>query len=108
LAHPKKLGGYKNIGAFKIFGGYQNLGASKIFGGCQNLGVSKIFGGCQNLGASKIFGAYRNIGTAGKVGRPAEELPYCLGSAEAATADFSQAPLMVSFSSLLMFSIADM
>jgi hypothetical protein len=39
LAHPKKLGGYKNIGAFKIFGGYQNLGASKIFGGCQNLGT---------------------------------------------------------------------
>jgi hypothetical protein len=29
-------------------------------------------------------------------------LPYCLGSAESATADFSHAPLMVSFSSLQM------
>jgi hypothetical protein len=42
-----------------------------------------------------------NVGAAGKVGGPAEELPYCLGSAESATSDFSQAPLMVSFSSLI-------
>ncbi len=33
---------------------------------------------------------------------PAEELPYCLGSAESATDDSSLVPLMVSFSSLLM------
>jgi hypothetical protein len=46
--------------------------------------------------------AAANVGTAGKVVRPAEELPYCLGSAESATADFSHAPLMVSFSSLQM------
>jgi hypothetical protein len=31
-----------------------------------------------------------------------KKLPYCLGSAESATADFSHAPLMVSFSSLQM------
>ncbi len=37
-----------------------------------------------------------------KVVGPAEELPYCLGSAESATADLSHAPLMVSFSSLQM------
>jgi hypothetical protein len=43
-----------------------------------------------------------NDGAVGKVGGPAEELPSCLGSAESATADFSQAPLMVSWSSLLM------
>jgi hypothetical protein len=45
----KKLGGYKNIGAFKIFGGYQNLGASKIFGGCQNLGASKSLADAKTL-----------------------------------------------------------
>ncbi len=43
-----------------------------------------------------------NVGAAGKVVRPAEELPDCLGSAKSATADFSHAPLMVSFSSLQM------
>jgi hypothetical protein len=46
------------------------------------------------------LGTYRNVGVAGKVGGPTEELSYCLGSAE--SADFSQALLMVSFSSLLM------
>ncbi len=46
----------KNIGAPKL-GGYKNIGAFKIFGGCQNLGASKIFGRCQNLGAWKKLGA---------------------------------------------------
>ncbi len=36
------------------------------------------------LGASKILGIHRNVGAAGKVGGLAEELPYCLGSAESA------------------------
>jgi len=39
-----------------------------------------------------------NVGAAGKVVGPAD----CLGSAKSATADFSHAPLMVSFSSLQM------
>jgi hypothetical protein len=77
---------------------YKNIGASKKPGRYKNIGAFKIFGECQNLGASKIFGSYRNVGAAGKVGRPAEELPL----AKSATADFSQALLMVSFSSLLM------
>ncbi len=42
------------------------------------------------------------MGPAGKVGGPAEELLYCLGSAESVTDDFSQAPQIVLFSSLLM------
>ncbi len=36
--------------------------------------------------------------------RPTEELPYCLGSAEYSTADFSLDPLMSTFSSLLMLN----
>jgi hypothetical protein len=62
----------------------------------------KIFGGCQNLGVQKKILEPTHVGAAGKVGGPAEELPYCLGSSESAPADFSQAPLMVLFSSLLM------
>jgi hypothetical protein len=36
---------------------------------------------------------------------PSEELPYCLGLAESATADFSLVPLMSMFSSLLMMNL---
>ncbi len=59
----------------------------------------QVLGGCQKLGP------WRNIGAAGKVGGPAEELSYCLGSAESATADFSPVPLMSTFSSLSMLNL---
>jgi hypothetical protein len=92
---------YKNIGASKKLGGYKNIGASKIFGECQNLGAPKNFWRLQKCWCTGKLGA-RQCWSSRKVGGPAEELPYCLGSAESATADFSQAPLMVSFSSFLM------
>ncbi len=87
-----------NIGAAKYI---QNIGASKIFGGCQ------IFGRCQILAVAKSLANAKSLAdakslAAGKVGRDAEEPPNCLGSAESAAADFSQALLMVSYSSVLM------
>ncbi len=82
---------YKNIGASKNLGTYKNIGAS------QNLGAYKTLAHGKNYASA-------NVGAAGKVGRDAEEwrIALLLGSAESAAADFSQAPLMVSFSSLLM------
>ncbi len=56
------------------------------------------------LGAWKNVGVHGNVDTAGKLGGPAEELPYCLGSTESATAEFSLVPLISTFSSLLMLN----
>ncbi len=79
----------------------KNLAHPKSFADGKNLAPGKILASTGMLGHRKNETS-ANVGAAGKVGGPAEELPYCLGSAESATADFSLVPLMVSFSSLLM------
>jgi hypothetical protein len=81
----------------------KTLAHPKIFGQCPNLGASQNLWRMAKLWSRKKILAPANVGAAGKVGGPTEELPYCLGLAESATADFSQAPLMVLFSSLLMW-----
>jgi hypothetical protein len=89
LVHPKSLADGKNLAHPKSLADGKNLAPGKILVSTEMLAHRKNY-------------ASANVGAAGKVGGPAEELPYCLGSAESATADFSQAPLMVLFSSLLM------
>jgi len=83
-AHPKSLADGKNLAHRKIL--VSNVGAREKLGAHQ--GVFCL--------------PPANVGAAEKVVGPAEELPDCLGSAESATADFSHAPLLVSFSSLQM------
>jgi hypothetical protein len=58
----------------------------------------------KNLADGKKILASMEMWRLRKSGWPAEELPYCLGSAESATADFSLDPLMSTFSSLLMMN----
>jgi hypothetical protein len=78
LTHPKSLANAKNLMHPKSLEDAKNLAHGKI------LASAEILAHRKNL-------APANVGVAGKVGGPAEELPYCLGSAESATADFSQA-----------------
>jgi hypothetical protein len=89
LAHPKSLADVKTRGHPKSLADAKNLAHPKSLAPTEMLAHRKNY-------------APANVGAAGKVGGFAEELPYCLSSAEFATAYSSQAPLLVSFSSLLI------
>jgi hypothetical protein len=95
LAHPKNSADTKTLAPSKSLADAKTSAHPKSLADAKTLAHPKSLAETKTL-ASKIFG------TAGKAGGPAEELPYCLGSAESATANFSQAPLTVLFSSLLM------
>jgi hypothetical protein len=94
LAHPKTLAPSKSADA-------KTLAHPEFLADAKKLAHGKILASTEMLAHRKNW-APASVRKAGKVGGPTEELHYCLGSAESATAGFSQEPLMVSFSSFLM------
>jgi hypothetical protein len=90
----KIIGVYKIIGVNKIIGIYKIIGADKI------LASTKYKRG-QNIGVNKILASMKSC-LQTESWRRRRRISLLLGSAESAAADFSQAPLKISYFSLMM------
>ncbi len=97
LAPGKNLADAKNLAPGKNSADGKNLADAK------NLADGKNLADAETRRLGKCWRSWK-CWRLRKSRRPAKVLPYCLGSAESATADFSLVPLMSLFSSLLMMT----